>query len=160
MGMIQQSTYSASGGPNASPAGATVTVIEINGFLAGSVQVTGFWVDSDSPINLALVRTSTLAAGASIADTAVPHDPLNLAASAGIRHFTVAPVNGVIIGGIRSFNPGAAGVAPLPIDYRFGFRDLLSQPIVLRGATDALILLQISAISSLLRFAIEWNEDI
>lgn len=157
MGVVQQETYSASQGFTSAGV-ANSTVIELNGDATRTIIVTGAWVESPANTSWNWERTSTLAVGASITDTATPHDPLNTVASGVAKHFLVAPVNGVLIGRLRTMNPGQSGAGPKLSDYRFGLRNLLSQPVVLRGLTDCFVLLKIGAVGAELQYAIEWNE--
>jgi len=131
---------------------------ELRGSATQTILVTGIYVAADPGGSFELRRNSTLAVGGTfLAPAIVAHDQNNPAAAGIVQLYTVAPAAGVVIGFFRSSNLLPGGVNSE--EYPFGLQNLLSQPMVLRGATDTVTVFTPLGIA-VFNAGFEWQEEL
>lgn len=127
------------------------------------VEVSGIATVAGGMQGTLTVRSTANTAGTSTATTAVPMDSTSAAATGTCRSYTANPTGlGTAVGAIRTVNipmPLIAGGVP-PIVFDFSTRN--SQPIILRGTAQGLVLnLGGGAVPTggTVQVAIEWTEN-
>lgn len=143
-------------------------VFVIVGSASKTIKVTRVQIDgttsagSGLSINLQLLKRSTANTGGTfVADTAVPHDSTNAAATATVGHYTANPTTGTLVGAVRSsrFDFGSTGGQTQSEIWDFG--SYKNQAVTLRGITQSLALNFNGATitGSIVDITIEWTEE-
>lgn len=107
-------------------------------------------------------RSAANTAGTFVADTKVPHDSSNAAATVTVGHYTANPtVLGAAVGNIRAdrYAAQSAGTPAVPLVWSFG--NEAEQPIVLRGVSEilAINLNSTTITGSVINISVCWTEE-
>lgn len=160
-------TYSAS--VNGLALAATATdVFTLTGSATKTIKITKVEVNAvqmtASQVVVVLLKRSTAnTAGTSTAQTAVPYDSANVAATATVLAYTANPTTGTLVGNLftqRVFMPGAATASDAKgLSVVFG--DVGQQYIVLRGIAQvfSVNLAGVSVVGGSANISIEWMES-
>lgn len=146
-GQSTKATYS--GTQNVFSPGAAADIAGLCGSGTKTVRLTYFSISGTataaSAVSIGLVKRSTADTGGGLtADTAVPNDSNNAAATASLVRFTSAPTSGNSVGFVRSLAitlTTAAGAIPA-VWYTLPFGVENDQEIVLRGTAQCVYLSQ------------------
>lgn len=108
------------------------------------------------------VRSSLNTGGTPTTLTAVPNDSQNSTATAVVTAYATAPTAGTLVGRVRAQKlsiPTTSATAFAPNPAVFSFANNWDQPIVLRGATQALCLDVDSTAGGNWELDVEWTEE-
>ena len=129
--------------------GVTGGNIVIQGSATKAVQILGILL-SASALEYQLTRLSGITGGTSAVITGFPLDPLNPAATAVVRQYSVAPTLTVV--GILDGVTFETNVSPYLFDYTL----IPGQAIILRGTSDYLAI--VSGATAICQGSIRWVE--